>query len=186
MEQFCADLQIDPSDVLMLVLAWRLDADVMCCFTREQFRKLQEEDVKTMAELKQKLPQLMSQACGDAPSFKSLYNFTFKFGLDKDKGERVLPIDIAIPLWQLIFSDERKQSKHLDNWFTFLKEKGTRGITRDVRLLNKAKNYSLGGGRVEDLALDFLLDKKERGGGGRGVALFVALAMLIFPNLVIY
>lgn len=35
--QLCADLGIEPTDVVMLVLAWHLQAVRMCEFTRAQF-----------------------------------------------------------------------------------------------------------------------------------------------------
>ena len=33
-EQLCQDLEVDPSDILILALAWKLKAEVMCHFTR--------------------------------------------------------------------------------------------------------------------------------------------------------
>jgi len=62
MEQLCMDLAVDPSDVLLLALAWRLDAATMCCFTRAQFRRLGPEGVKALPDLKRKLPEFMTQA----------------------------------------------------------------------------------------------------------------------------
>jgi len=37
MEKFCAALDVDPTDVVMLVMAWHLKAEDMCEFTRAGF-----------------------------------------------------------------------------------------------------------------------------------------------------
>ncbi|KAI0235906.1 Scaffold-type E3 ligase [Massospora cicadina] len=37
MEQYCADLQVDPTDVSMLILAWHLGAEQMCEFKWKGF-----------------------------------------------------------------------------------------------------------------------------------------------------
>ena len=39
MERFCNDLQVDPSDPIMLLIAWRLGAATMCVFTREEWTR---------------------------------------------------------------------------------------------------------------------------------------------------
>jgi hypothetical protein len=36
-EQFCAALDVDPTDVVVLVMAWHLKAERMCEFTRDGF-----------------------------------------------------------------------------------------------------------------------------------------------------
>ncbi len=37
MVRFCADLGVDPSDPLMLVLSWHLGAATACVYTRAEF-----------------------------------------------------------------------------------------------------------------------------------------------------
>ena len=39
MVRFCADLNVDPSDIVMLVLAYRLKAETACVFTKTEFTK---------------------------------------------------------------------------------------------------------------------------------------------------
>lgn len=64
--------------------------------------------------------------------FKSLYDFTFTFGLEKEKGEKVLPIETAMALWRLIFSQPQQSSLHLERWLVFLQRGKIRGVNRDV------------------------------------------------------
>lgn len=128
-EKLCSDLHIDPADPLVLAFAWRLKAEKMCFFTRQQFRVLAEYDVKTITDARNLLPTLMKQAMAN---FKSYYGFAFSFALDKEKGERVLPLEVAMGMWQLVFANDKHPSKHLPSFFEFLQQSSVRGITRDT------------------------------------------------------
>ncbi len=130
MEKFCVDLGVEPTEFIVLVLAWKFGASQMCRFTREEFmngcQKLQSHDAKS---LKERFPSLSAEAKNER-SFKDMYNFTFSFGLDHNTGQRSLPIDMAVPLWDLVFSQKRPEV--LDRWFEFLKANEVRGISRDT------------------------------------------------------
>ena len=130
MEKFCVDLGVEPTEFIVLVLAWKFEASQMCRFTREEFmngcQKLRAHDAKS---LKERFPELSAEAKNER-NFKDLYNFTFSFGLDHSTGQRSLPIDMAIPLWDLVFSQKRPDV--LNRWFNFLKTNQIRGISRDT------------------------------------------------------
>ena len=130
MEKFCIDLGLDPTEFTVLVLAWKFEASQMCRFTREEFvngcQKMRAHDAKS---LKERFPELLEEA-GDSRHFKDLYNFTFSFGLDHSTGQRSLPADMAVPLWDLVFSQKRPEL--LDRWFAFLQSREVRGISRDT------------------------------------------------------
>eukprot|EP00730_Choanoeca_flexa_P013333 TRINITY_DN5208_c0_g1_i2.p1 TRINITY_DN5208_c0_g1~~TRINITY_DN5208_c0_g1_i2.p1 ORF type:complete len:186 (+),score=31.17 TRINITY_DN5208_c0_g1_i2:152-709(+) len=113
----------------VLALAWRMDAGKMCYFSRRQFRTLANYDVKSINDLRAKLPQFLESALRN---FRSFYMFAFGFGLDREKGERVLPLELAMGMWQLVFSTPERPSKHLPVFFEFLQQSDTRGITRDT------------------------------------------------------
>lgn len=131
MEQFCEDLGVNPTDFIVLVLAWKFQASEMCRFTREEFvngcQRLKVTDVKS---LKQKFPALVEEIKHSNKDFKELYNFTFSFGLDHASGQRALPMDMAIALWELVFT--YRKPPLLQRWCEFLQENGTRGISRDT------------------------------------------------------
>jgi len=38
-EEYCNDLEVDPTDVIMLIIAYHLDSENMCEFTRENWIK---------------------------------------------------------------------------------------------------------------------------------------------------
>lgn len=130
METFCSDLGVEPTDFIVLLIAWRFQASEMCRFTREEFmngcQRLRAHDSRS---LKQRFPDLMEETKMEK-NFKDLYQFTFSFGLDRSAGQRSLPIDMAIPLWELVHSQHRPAI--LDSWFAYLHESGIRFISRDT------------------------------------------------------
>ena len=130
MERFCIDLDVDPTEFIVLVLAWKFGASQMCRFTREEFmngcQKMRAYDAKS---LRNRFPELLQEARG-GKNFKDLYQFTFSFGLDHSAGQRSLPTDMAVQLWELVFTQEKPVI--LERWFQFLRGNVTRGISRDT------------------------------------------------------
>lgn len=127
-EHFCEDLRVDPTEFVVLVLAWKFGADEMCTFTHREFvdgcNKLQAYSSET---LRDSFPQLLRDADRE---FKDLYRFTFNFGLDKRAGQRSLPLSMAIALWRLVFTPCIPQI--LEQWCQFLELNKIRGISRDT------------------------------------------------------
>lgn len=131
MEKFCQDLGVDPTEFIVLVLAWKFNASQMCRFTRtEFFDGCKALKVDSIRSLQNRFPELEAEVTNDVEKFKDLYRFTFKFGLDVEEGQRALPKNIALPLWKLVFS--RNIPVVLDRWFAYLENRQLRGISRDT------------------------------------------------------
>ncbi|KAI6653278.1 DCN1-like protein 3 [Oopsacas minuta] len=129
-ERFCNDLKVDPTDFIVLAIAWKFNADQMCMFTREQFiTGCSELNVHNIKEFRKMLPTLKSET-SDKSNFKKLYYFTFQFGLEQ--GQRTLPIEMAVPLWQCVFLGAENRPKLLDDWLTFLQESSAKFISKDT------------------------------------------------------
>lgn len=131
-ENLCNDLQLNPDDFKVLVLAWKLNASQMCRFTKTEFvQGLKNMKTDSIKGIQQKLNEITSELKRDTESFKDLYRFTFKFGLDVSTGQRILPTDIAILLWRLVFTNN--EPPVLDRWLSYL-ENNThiRGIPKDT------------------------------------------------------
>lgn len=131
-EQLCKDLQISPDDFRILVLAWKLQAEQMCRFTRSEFidglRAMRCDSIKS---IQLRLPELVSELKHNDEQFKNLYRFTFKFGLDASIGERILSTEMAIVLWRLVFT--LNEPPILNRWLNFLEtHTNIRGIMRDT------------------------------------------------------
>lgn len=130
-EKFCEDLEVRPDEFIVLVLAWKLNAEQMCVFSREQFvsgcRNLRVDSVRG---LQLKFPDLIAEV-QNKQTFKEFYKWTYKFGLDHESGQRTLPTDMAVSLWKLVFS--QREPKILPRWLNFLqKHQNIRGISKDT------------------------------------------------------
>ena len=129
-EKFCIDLKVEPTDFIVLAIAWQFNAEQMCLFTRDQFMSgCTSLNAYNLKDLKKALPNLKTQV-GQKANFKKLYYFTYQFGLEQ--GQRVLPIEMAVPLWQCVFLGAPEQPKLLDEWLGFLQESGAKFISKDT------------------------------------------------------
>ncbi|CAH0489134.1 unnamed protein product [Peronospora farinosa] len=127
--KFCDDIGVDPQDIVVLVIAWKMQAAYMCAFTRREWQKgMQEMDCDSVAKLKAKLPQLR-QVITSTTEFKKFYSFCF--GFSKEPGQKSLSIDIAVAMWELLLST--RFEKLMKSWLAFLAEKKpVKGVTRDT------------------------------------------------------
>ena len=79
MERFCEDIGVEPENVVMLVIAWRMEARSMGFFTAQEWlRGLSQLQADSAEKLRGRLDQLRSQL--DQPdTFKSVYRYAFDF-----------------------------------------------------------------------------------------------------------
>lgn len=130
-ENFCNDLEVNPDEFRVLVLAWKFEAETMCRFTRAEFtngcKKLRVDSIKG---IQSKFTEMLSEV-QNKQTFKDFYRWTYKFGLDADVGQRTLPVDMAISLWKLVFS--QNEPSILKRWLCFLEaHPSIRGIPKDT------------------------------------------------------
>lgn len=131
-ERLCNDLQLCPDEFKVLVLAWKLNAEQMCCFTKSEFvQGLKNMKVDSIKGIQNRLPEIVTELQKDNELFKDLYRFTFKFGLDVATGQRILPSDVAIVLWRLVFTI--CEPPILNRWLNYLElHPHVRGIPKDT------------------------------------------------------
>ncbi|XP_076243169.1 defective in cullin neddylation 1 domain containing SCCRO3 [Calliopsis andreniformis] len=130
-ERLCNDLQLSPDEFKVLVLAWKLNAEQMCQFTRQEFViGLKAMKVDSIPAIQTRLPEIVQELTINSNLFKDLYRFTFRFGLDVNSGQRILPADVAIVLWKLVFTI--REPPLLSRWLKFLECHHVRGIPRDT------------------------------------------------------
>ncbi|XP_032590044.1 DCN1-like protein 3 isoform X2 [Drosophila grimshawi] len=129
-ERLCNDLNYQPDEFAILVLAWCLDASQMCRFTKTEFIDgLHKMRADTIASIRLRLEQTIEMLVVDSEMFKQLYRFTFRFGLEPD--QRVLSLEMAIDLWKLVFTVQRPDL--FSNWVNFLeKHPNIRRIPKDT------------------------------------------------------
>lgn len=131
-ERLCQDLQLRPDEFKVLVLAWKLNAEQMCRFSRNEFALgLKHMKVDSIKGIQSRLPEIVSELERDNELYKDLYRFTFKFGLDVCTGQRILPAETAIVLWRLVFTI--CEPPILSRWLRYLEQHPhVRGIPKDT------------------------------------------------------
>ena len=129
--RFCSDLGVQPDEFIVLVIAWKCQAAMMCRFTREEFfTGCQAMRVDSIKGLQSRFVELKAEV-RSRPQFKDLYRWTYKFGLDSESGQRTLPLEMAVILWRLVFS--QNPPVVLERWLDFLeKHLNLRGIPKDT------------------------------------------------------
>lgn len=85
MEKFCEDIGVEPENVVMLVLAYRLQARQMGFFTQDEWlRGLSELQCDSVTKLQSRLDHLRC-LLNDQNHFKAIYRYAYDFARDKDQ-----------------------------------------------------------------------------------------------------
>lgn len=127
--QFCADLEVEPADVVMLVIAYYMNAATMGEFTKEEFSSgLLKLNCDSVEKLKKKLPELRAELSNEE-RFKDIYNYAYMFS--REKGQKCVQFDTACGMWQLLLGGT-KSWPLLDSWLAFLTKSHNRAISKDT------------------------------------------------------
>ena len=79
--KFCADLQVDPEDIVLLILSWYMGAETMCVFTQDEFVKgMMAIRCTTIAQLSARLHEIRNMALNQNEQFMKIYHYAFDFG----------------------------------------------------------------------------------------------------------
>ncbi|KAA8579386.1 hypothetical protein FQN60_016816 [Etheostoma spectabile] len=103
MEKFCEDIGVEPENIIMLVLAWHLEAASMGFFTKEEWlRGMTLLECDCTERLQSKLDYLRGEL-NDSALFKNIYRYAFDFarqskykGMNKDQWYNVLEFSRTI------------------------------------------------------------------------------------------
>ncbi|CAI9780023.1 unnamed protein product [Fraxinus pennsylvanica] len=108
-ESLCSDLEVDHTDVRILMLAWKMQAKKQGYFTREEWRRgLKALKVDTISKIKKALPELEKEV--RRPSqFVDFYSYAFRYCLTEEKQKSIDIESICILLDLVLGSDFRPQ-----------------------------------------------------------------------------
>lgn len=133
-ERLCKDLDVDPSNRRVLILAWTMGARRMGYFSRAEFRRgCKLLGVTTLSHLKKSLPKL-DLLVQPPQQFSSFYNFAFQYCLT-EPGQKIIDVNTAIEMLKLVYPggpfvsefssylEEQQDYKkiNLDQWSNFLR-----------------------------------------------------------------
>ncbi|KAH3831150.1 hypothetical protein DPMN_104412 [Dreissena polymorpha] len=100
MEKFCEDIGVEPENIVMLSLAYTLDAKSMGFFTLAEWLKgMTELQCDSVSKIRQKLEYLRN-LLDDSVQFKNIYRYAFDFARDKD--QRSMDMDTAKAMLTLL------------------------------------------------------------------------------------
>ncbi|CAL1541205.1 unnamed protein product [Lymnaea stagnalis] len=100
MEKFCEDIGVEPENIVMLALAYKLNAKNMGFFTLEEWMKgMTELQCDTIGKLQNRLDYLRAML-NDPVIFKNIYRFAFDFAREKD--QRSMDTDTAKAMLSLV------------------------------------------------------------------------------------
>lgn len=149
MEKFCEDIGVEPENVAMLVLAYKMGARQMGFFTQSEWLKgLTDLQCDTASKVQCKLDHLRN-LLNDPNAFKVIYRYAYDFARDKD--QRSMDIETARAMLQLLlgkhwplyaqFAQFLEQSKYKvinkDQWCNILEFSRT--------IFNDLTNYDVDG-----------------------------------------
>ncbi|KAF3450947.1 hypothetical protein FNV43_RR07036 [Rhamnella rubrinervis] len=108
-EALCSDLEVDHTDVRILMLAWKLKAEKQGYFTLEEWRRgLKALRVDTVNKLKKALPELEKEVRRPT-NFVEFYCYAFRYCLTEEK-QKSIDIESICELLNIVLgSDFRVQ-----------------------------------------------------------------------------
>lgn len=100
MERFCRDLHVAPENIVMLVIAWKMDAKSMGYFTTDEWvRGLSQLQADCIETLRWRTEYIM--ALLDHPdTFKAIYRFGFDFA--REKTQRSMDMETGLAMLRLL------------------------------------------------------------------------------------
>jgi len=127
-EKFCNDLEVDPTDVVLLVLSWHLNAQEMAYYYKDEFMKgLEKLKLDSLEGIKQRLVS-MRRELEDPQTLKSVYLYVFDFAKSDDK-QKCIENDIATGLLNLLLVEKYFHAK---NFVEFLSgQQSVKGLNMD-------------------------------------------------------
>lgn len=125
-QKLCKDMQLDPEDVVMLVLAWKLNAENLGFFKYSEWcTGMGSLECDSTKKLQSKL-KFLKNLINDPAIFKKMYRFSFDFCRNKD--QRSLDTDMAIEMLKILLIDSWKL---LDPFIEFITQSDYKVINKD-------------------------------------------------------
>jgi len=126
--QFASDVGVDPMDVHLLVMFYKLNCSQQYEITEDEWVKgFAKLGMETFAKMKQKIPKLKEEI-KDTNEFNAFYLFCFNY-MKQSKDQRSLPVETAVPTWKLIMQGKYN---YLNEWCDFIENVFKKAITLDT------------------------------------------------------
>jgi len=160
--KLCADLDVNPEDVVLLAIAYELKSPGVGQWTKSGWMEgWKNIGADSISEMKSALERLRDQLGSNSKYFEKVYKYTFDFA--RNEGQRSLGLETAQAFWSLLIPhgfaggaltripiqddgddedvemDEGEQEgwkkEYLQWWFDFLNVRGGKGVTKDTWIM---------------------------------------------------
>ncbi|KAF5739040.1 hypothetical protein HS088_TW12G00238 [Tripterygium wilfordii] len=126
-EALCSDMEIDHTDVRILMLAWKMKAEKQGYFTLEEWHQgLKALGADTISKLKKALPELEKEVRRPS-SFMDFYKYAFRYCLTEEK-QKSIDIESICQLLNLVLGSQFRAQ--VDYFIEYLK------IQSDYKVIN--------------------------------------------------
>jgi len=120
-----ADLNLEPTSVEVLCLAWKLDAERMGYFSKDEFfRGFRALKVSSIAALGKALTKV-KESLSDKATFVAMHKFAFNYS--RDEGQKSVPVTTACGMLPIVLGNKKK---HTAQFVEYL------GVQTDTRVLS--------------------------------------------------
>jgi hypothetical protein len=126
MMKMCQDLNIDPNNVQILLLIWKLECEERYRINRNEFLSLKKLGISNFSQLSSCIQQ-WDDEIKDRANFKKFYNFMFKWNKE-NPNQKCLSPETAIMVWRLLLKDY----KFINEWCDFLEKNYKKGVSMDL------------------------------------------------------
>lgn len=128
--QLCSDMNVDPSDVKVLIMAWQFNAEQQGYFTKSEWKKgltmLRADSPPVMLARLDVLDKQLRDSTKSA-AFKDFFRFSFRFS--RSPGQKALEIDTVKALLPIVLPPTHP---HVTKLIAFLEASpSVRGFTED-------------------------------------------------------
>ncbi|BFZ14564.1 hypothetical protein BsWGS_17603 [Bradybaena similaris] len=126
MEKFCEDIGVEPENIVMLVIAFKLGAKNLGFFTYDEWMLgMTDLQCDTIEKLQNRLDYLRA-LLNEPPLFKNIYRFAFDFAREKD--QRCMDIETAKAMLSLVLG---KSWPLFSSFHQFLEQSKYKVINKD-------------------------------------------------------
>lgn len=125
--EFSKEINVNPEDITLLILFWKLGCTEKYFITKDQFiRGFASLGMETLAKMKKKIPNLRKEIESDS-AFKQFYMFCFNYM--RENGQKRISVDDAVATWRLVL---KGKYKYLEEWCKFMETNYKHNISADT------------------------------------------------------
>ncbi|KAL0489378.1 hypothetical protein AKO1_010695 [Acrasis kona] len=129
--KFAEDVGVDPEQVQLLVLFWKLGCKKQYVITKEEFTTgMAKLGMETLDKIKTKLPSIDEVELKNKSDveFTDFYNFCFFYV--KSPEQKSLPLESAVPTWRLILPANK--CPYIEDWIRYMETENKKSVTHDT------------------------------------------------------